>query len=693
MRRWWIVLGGAALVGAFGLIVVPAQASVVATPGAAPVAPRVSPPGHGAVRSIQRLRLVTGDSVRIVTFADGTQVPRVAQRKSFIWSGGHDGLRVVPRTSPALLRRLDPALFDTGALVRARHDGRTPIVVTFRSGVSPRRVTGIRVAPGAHGDGGSRFVRGSIGPRFRGFTAADLRDVTRVELDVPRPDAADRAAADPIHRVRVHVTAGDASPADYALVTLQNTVDGDSYLEQANVDDAGDASFAAVPAGEYSVVVQTFEQVLVTPELTVDADRVVEVDLDDATVKPRVRLRGHRTLQTSLTVQRSPEKGFGISFGYSGPSFDMKVQPTSGKVRHGALYTGVTTVLVAGRKADGYRDVAMTQDVAAGVPARLTFVHRAREFARLTDRFYGNGPTASRTLMLVPGDPRADLSNGMADLQVPVPGTLRLWVQAGSHTSAQQTVFPFSTGDAEGDNTQVLDVRRYRHAGKHAPVSFLHGPVGPGSEVAPEAPYGTGGARFGDRLWLGVPLFGGAGGTAFSITDRRDATWSLSLGRRTLARGHQEISRPIRVPHRRRTYQLVAGTHPDKAWELSTDVTVRWTFHSRAGRSAIPLLTPRYVPPTSLSGTVRPGHTGYRLAFHSTHRSPRVRWARVEISTDDGRTWRRVRVTRTSALAFHVGYHNPRAQGDARYLSLRITASDGGSNRVEETAIRAFRLR
>ena len=50
-------------------------------------------------------------------------------------------------------------------------------------------------------------------------------------------------------------------------------------------------------------------------------------------------------------------------------------------------------------------------------------------------------------------------------------------------------------------------------------------------------------------------------------------------------------------------------------------------------------------------------------------------------------------MTRTSALTFHVGYRNPSAHGDVRYVSLRLTARDAKHSSVQETAIHAYRLR
>lgn len=490
----------------------------------------------------------------------------------------------------------------------------------------------------------------------------------------------------------MHVARRNGSAADYALVTLQNTVHGDSYLEQANVNGMGVASFADVPEGEYSVVVQTFERVLVDRQFELTADRTVEMKLSDATVKARVSLPGSRILWSSLSVERDPERGYGIPFGLAGPHLSMRVQPTSGHVRHGALHTGVTATLVSGRRADGYDHVAVTTDVRRGVPADLTFDHHRRDFARTSELLYGNGPAADRPLFLFPGSRSTDVSLGQTDLDVPVPGRLDVWVQAGPSSYLQQTVFPLTT-DALDDYTQVIDVRSYRRPGVLPPVTFLHGPVGPGLELPPHSPFPSGAVRRGDTIGLSVPLISGAGSPTFTVADPKDAGWSLRLGRHVLAHGHQFFVRDVAVPRGPHTYRLTARTHPGRAWDLSTRVEDVWTFHSRSGQRGVSLLTPRYVPQTDLAGNLGPGRTGYRLTFHSTPHSARVAQVSVELSTDGGTSWRPARVTRTSALTFHVGYRNPAAHGDVRYVSLRVAARDVRGNSVRETAIRAYRLR
>jgi hypothetical protein len=686
-----------------GAVVVVALSTVVllsatSSGSAAPSAPGDRPsyaapraPSAAVVRSTM-VRLITGDRVHSISRADGTTTSTISGRTPFIWSGDRGARYVVPGRPASRQHALDLTLFDVTAVARVTRHGRTPLVVRFAPGMSPSRVAGLHLdISRSRTVGRSTVVRGAYGPHFAGLSVGELRGISSIRLRA-RPARVDAAVDVPTHTVEVHVARGNGSAAHYALVTLQATVDGDSYLEQADVDGLGMATFTDVPEGEYSVVVQTFEKVLVNPQFDVTSDQVVEFNLADATVKPQVRLPGFRTLWTNLTVERDPEQGFGIPFGSEGPHFRMRVQPTSGIVTHGALHTGVTATFVTGSAAAGYDRVANTADVRRGIPDHLSVVHHRRDFARVVDVFYANGPGAQRPLMVIPGNTRLLFSGGMVEFMTPVPGRLHVWIQAGRGAYLQQTVFPLAEDLFEGDNTQVGDVRGYPQAGSHAPITFLHGPVGPGLELAPHSRFASGAWRRGDQLSLGVPIFGGAGATAFDFADPRDASWSLRQGSRLLARGHQAIYRVVDVPHGERTYRLFAETHPGKTWDLSTRVRDVWTFHSRGGKSGVPLLTPSYLPPTDLAGNMRPGHTGYRISFHSTPHSARVAQVSVELSTNHGRTWRSARVTCTSGLTFHVGYRTPPAHGRVRYLSLRVTARDVHGNSVEETAYRAYRL-
>ena len=217
--------------------------------------------------------------------------------------------------------------------------------------------------------------------------------------------------------------------------------------------------------------------------------------------------------------------------------------------------------------------------------------------------------------------------------------------------------------------------RRYPVAGNRAPLDLLHGPVGPGLELGPQRGPAPGPSAWGTtstcscrcslvrarRRWRSPTA-----GTPRALHPG-DAAPSPEGTRSSPATSPSRTARTYRL--RRPRTRARPGTSPRACRPAGV-------FHSRAGQGAVPLLTPRYTPPTNLAGSMGPGATGFALTFHSTPHSARVTRATVELSDDDGRSWRRVRVTRTSALTFHVGYRNPSAHGDVRYVSLRLTARD-----------------
>ena len=383
---------------------------------------------------------------------------------------------------------------------------------------------------------------------------------------------------------------------------------------------------------------------------------------------------------------------------FYGPHFFMRVQPASAVVPDGALGTGVSATLVPrGSGHAAYDRVAVTADIARGVPDDLTFAHHRRDFAKVVDRLYANGPSGLRESYF---GAFGYLPNGYLDLfsgtylPTHVPGRRVVLFQAGRHSSYQQTLMPLATTPESDDQTELSAVARYLHAGTTPWVTFAHGPVGPGirGNVAPATDYVR---REHGRLVAGLPLFDGAGSSMFGYVDPGDGAWSLRSGGRVVAHGRQFIELNAKVPSASRAYVLTATSQPiSPTWTLSTKVRDVWTFRSGGDHPAASLLTPRYLPPVSMNGRLRAAPTSFRLGFHSlTRRNHPIVHADLQLSTDDGHSWHHARVTRTSPTTFHIGYWNPRAHGATRFMSIRVVAADARDDTVTETALRVYRLR
>ncbi len=642
------------------------------------------------------VRLITGDRVRVLTRADGSSVSTILPGSPHAglalvrWRTGTDSY-VLPRTSASERRRLDLSLFDVDALAATR-GGRVPVMVRFARHGGAHPVRGLGLDLTAARSNGS-VASGSYGPGFRGLTDRDLAGVASIRLSVPRV-APTRTA--PTHHVVVQVVDAGGHLAPGVIVTVENVDDATTFQDSTG---AGGRAAFDVPDGHYSAVAFTFSRLVIAAEVDVTADQTVDLDLGDATVKPHVSMPGYHVLDTALSVARTPATGFTFSFGFTGPRFSVKVQPTDSVVAHGGLGTGVSATLAplgVGRAAPQDR-LAVTADVSAGVPGDLTYTHHPRDFAKVVDRFYANGPGGLRETFL---GAFGSLPHGFLDLfsgqeyLAHVPGRRTVLFEAGRHTSYQQTLMPQAASIDSQDLTQLGWVGSFGHAGTSHLLTFGHGPVGPGfrGSVDPSADYVT---RHRRRLVGFLPLFEGAGSSMFSFVDRRDGAWSLRSGERAVAHGHHEIALHATVPPGLRTYVLTATSHPvSPIWTLSTRVQDTWTFRSGADRPSVPLLMPRYVPPVAMGGTLAAGHTSFSLGFHSlTRHDHRIIGAHLQLSTDDGRSWHDAGLTRTSPTTFRVGYQNPGAHGSARFMSMRVVARDAVGDSVTETAMRVYRLR
>lgn len=121
---------------------------------------------------------------------------------------------------------------------------------------------------------------------------------------------------------------------------------------------------------------------------------------------------------------------------------------------------------------------------------------------------------------------------------------------------------------------------------------------------------------------------------------------------------------------------------------LSTEVRSEWRFRSGAGtgeRAALPLLDVRYALGLDDRNTADGPVRGTVSAAHQPGSpSAGVRSLGVEVSFDDGATWRQVPVR---------GGKIEIPDGPAGFASLRASATDALGNSVTETIIRAYAVR
>ncbi|MEU7859882.1 S8 family serine peptidase [Nonomuraea sp. NPDC049141] len=155
---------------------------------------------------------------------------------------------------------------------------------------------------------------------------------------------------------------------------------------------------------------------------------------------------------------------------------------------------------------------------------------------------------------------------------------------------------------------------------------------------------------------------------------------------------HQPQSCELRanLPAGSGTYTLTASMRRQAT--LSTEVKSVWTFPSAttAEEQPLPLMAVRYSPEgLDDFNRARPGSTTRMPVWVERNPgSPKagVKSIRLEMSADDGATWRGVPVTRTGS-GWTAMLTNPPAAG---FVSLRATVTDSAGDGVTQTITRAY---
>ncbi len=159
----------------------------------------------------------------------------------------------------------------------------------------------------------------------------------------------------------------------------------------------------------------------------------------------------------------------------------------------------------------------------------------------------------------------------------------------------------------------------------------------------------------------------------------------------------QAVQRTVPATSGWTTYRFEQdATRP--SWTHSIESHSAWTFRSETTETGnwayLPLLQLDYHLDTDLSGALRGGKKE-RLgltAFHAEEvlGAGSVDGATLEVSYDDGATWKRVSLKRTGDGSWSVEVKIPRG---ADFGSLRATAKDDAGNSVKQEVIRAFSVR
>ncbi|HEX2773010.1 MAG TPA: S8 family serine peptidase [Micromonosporaceae bacterium] len=245
--------------------------------------------------------------------------------------------------------------------------------------------------------------------------------------------------------------------------------------------------------------------------------------------------------------------------------------------------------------------------------------------------------------------------------------------------------FPETVAQAEARPTAYRAGRPYTEQWNHA----VFGPALPESGW-PDLWV----SRVGDTLVVLPPLHGdGAGRAGFS---------TFESGYAKVYRNGKKIAESalpggfFDVPAGAAKYRVAVGATRVTPHVLSTRVDVTWTFRSAHvsddAPQRLPLSVVRFTPRLDAYNAARAGR---HLAIPAVVQPQPGSAARaceslsVQVSFDDGRTWTAVRVVGHKGKRLALVKHPDRAG----FVSLRAKATDTAGNTVEQTVIRAYRLK
>jgi hypothetical protein len=228
-------------------------------------------------------------------------------------------------------------------------------------------------------------------------------------------------------------------------------------------------------------------------------------------------------------------------------------------------------------------------------------------------------------------------------------------------------------------------------AGRTVHEEWNKGVFGPALPTPPDPHLWV--TRTGDDMFVDLPLYGdGSGHAGFSLTDKartalfRDGT----LVGETQDAGFGFFT----VPAGSAAYRLETEADRGTPFGLSTHISCVWTFHSGhvAGTdpAALPLSAIRFLPQLDQTSSAPAGRlfvVPITVQPQPGSAAGRLKDLTVQVSYDDGATWRAVLVQRVPGGALIILFH-PKEGG---FVSLRATASDTAGNTVQETIIRAYR--
>jgi subtilisin family serine protease len=209
--------------------------------------------------------------------------------------------------------------------------------------------------------------------------------------------------------------------------------------------------------------------------------------------------------------------------------------------------------------------------------------------------------------------------------------------------------------------------------------------------------------RQGNSFQFNIPAWadsgkGSTGGTGYDESVKNQ-THKLYQGDTLIKEGKSQALNVFSgISEERKQYRLVTDAKRDpNRWDTSVSTHTEWTFWSGKGEDFRTLL-----PFYSLDYKVETDMNGDALAAPSTNLElsvtkldgvagyGKVEGATLEVSFNEGESWKKVQLERTADNTWIAKINNPK---NAKYVSLRAAAWDDQENKISQDVIKAYGLR
>ncbi len=407
--------------------------------------------------------------------------------------------------------------------------------------------------------------------------------------------------------------------------------------------------------------------ILTKAAVKLDKDTTVALDARNAT-------RVTSTVQGVTTTGESND--FGVSVGKSGvtyiadPAAPLYATPT-GRITDRVYTFHLSPALVSGT--DLYRPMFWDKN---GIPDKLDYVATPRDFATVRAGYASQAPGSVGMRGIHGFFPGAGV--GLTFLRTtPLPLRRKEYFWASREVTWSNTLYyqqtqPVYRYETETMLRRTFDRRTYDVQWNRAPVGPATGPLD----------LGWGAYRTDGKFNFYSPVFTTAGNDTYLVSVNAALTASTTVtvnGKAVGATkypGYGSFTAPGAGVYEVKTEAVRA-----LPWtELGTAMNATWKINDPGVNGPLPMLAVR----TSADREARAGKLHCLKVEVQKLKSSRITKLSVEVSFDDGRTWRRVPVVAGHALIAH-----PSAAG---FVSVRASAQDQAGNSVTQTVLRSYRF-